>query len=245
MMDFINENGLFIAAYSKTGPTHNIHGQGNQDRLLYGFSGDCTFFAALSDGVSSSLFAEQGSEVAVLAVKAVSDEIASGKTDISDTKELQTRIVKTWKKQFPSGWNDYAATLNFIIFHNNKVVIGRIGDGLIVFEIDGTHRVSSAEEEFYTSVTAALGETVSRKDFDIQLFSVWHHFSAYMTSDGIGKEIAVSHREDVNRYLIRLAQGSEDQIEQEIVQWVNVLDSKNGDDKTIMLIRWEDLSCRT
>ena len=145
------------------------------------------------------------------------------------------------KNQFPAGWNDYAATLNFIIFHNNRVLVGRIGDGLIVSEADRVCRVSATNEEFYSTETAALGEAVSRKDFEICLYSVEQSFCAYMVSDGIGKEISESSREDLNRYLLQLSQTSEKQIEQEVVSWVNGLDRQNSDDKTIGFVRWEEL----
>lgn len=241
MMQIFQDGSLFIAAYSKTGSRHLSRGQGNQDRCLYGRSGKNTFYLALADGVSSAPSAEEGADAAVKIIKTVSERIAVGKTSIDNLKELQTTIVKTWKKQFSSAWNNYATTLNFIIFHNNKVIVGRIGDGLIVSEADSICRVSATNEDFYTTETAALGEAVSRKDFEICLYPAERNFCAYMVSDGIGKEIAEESREDVNRYLQQLSQASEKRIEQEVVSWVNGLDRKNGDDKTIGFVRWEGL----
>ena len=241
MMQIFHDGSLFIAAYSKTGSGHLSRRQGNQDRCLYGRIGRNTFYLALADGVSSAPYAEEGAVAAVQTIKIVSEDIAVGKTAIDDLKDLQTMVVRIWKNQFPAGWNDYAATLNFIIFHNNRVLVGRIGDGLIVSEADRVCRVSATNEEFYSTETAALGEAVSRKDFEICLYSVEQSFCAYMVSDGIGKEISESSREDLNRYLLQLSQTSEKQIEQEVVSWVNGLDRKNSDDKTIGFVRWEDL----
>lgn len=241
MMQIFQEGSLFIAAYSKTGSRHISKGQSNQDRCLYGRTGNNTFFLALADGVSSAPYAEKGADAAVQTIKSVSQDIAVGKTEIDDLKKLQNRIVRDWKSHFCSGWNDYASTLNFIIFHNNKVLIGRIGDGLIVSEADRVCRISAVHEEFYLTETAALGEAVSRKDFEICLYPAEHVFCAYMVTDGIGKEIAESSREDLNRYLLQLSQTPEKQIEQEVVSWVSGLDRKNSDDKTIGFVRWEEL----
>ena len=241
MMQIFNDGRLFIAVYSKTGAGHLSRGQRNQDRCLYGSSGRNTFYLALADGVSSAPHAEEGAEAAVQTIKNVSEDIASGKAAIDDLKELQTMIVKTWKKQFSSDWNNYAATLNFILFHNNKVLVGRIGDGLIVSETDRTCRASASNEEFYSTETAALGEAVSRRDFEMCLYPAERTLSAYMASDGIVKEIAEASREDMNRYLLQLSHTSEKQFEQEVVSWVNGLDGKNSDDKTIGFVRWEEL----
>ena len=241
MMQIFHDDNLFIAVYSKTGSGHLSRGEENQDRCLYGRIGENTFYLALADGVSSAPYAEEGADAAVQTIKIVSEHIAAGKMAMNDLKDMQTTIVRTWKNWFSAGWNDYAATLNFVIFHNNRVLVGRIGDGLIVSKADRECRVSATDEEFYSTETAALGEAVNRKDFEISLYPAEQDFCAYMVSDGIGKEISEDSREDLNRYLLQLSQKSEKQMEQEVVSWVNGLDRKNGDDKTIVFVRWEEL----
>ena len=241
MMQIFHDKNLFIAVYSKTGSGHFSRGEENQDRCLYGRIGKNTFYLALADGVSSAPYAAEGAEAAVQTIKIVSEDISAGKMAVDNLKDLQTTIVRTWKNCFSTGWNDYAATLNLVIFHNNRVLVGRIGDGLIVSETDGACCVSATDEEFYSTETAALGEVVSRKDFEICLYPAEEAFCAYMVSDGIGKEIAESSRKELNRYLLQLSQTSEKQMEQEVVSWVNGLDRKNGDDKTIGFVRWEEL----
>ena len=241
MMQIYHDKNLFIAVYSKTGSGHFSRGEENQDRCLYGRIGKNTFYLALADGVSSALYATEGAEAAVQTIKIVSEDIATGKMAVDNLKDLQTMIVRTWKRRFSTRWNECAATLNFVIFHNNRVLVGRIGDGLIVSETDGACCVSVTDEEFYSTETAALGEVVSRKDFEICLYPAEEAFCAYMVSDGIGKEIAESSRKELNRYLLQLSQTSEKQMEQEVVSWVNGLDRKNGDDKTIGFVRWEEL----
>ena len=162
MMQIFQDNSLSMAVYSKTGPRHLSRGQENQDRCLFGCCGRNTFYLALADGVSSAPYAEKGADAAVQTIKTVSEYIADGKKAIDDLKGLQNTIVRTWKNHFFSNWNGYAATLNFIIFHNNKVLVGRIGDGLIVSQVDNVCRVSTADEDFYSTETVALGETVNR-----------------------------------------------------------------------------------
>lgn len=242
MMQILNEKGFFIAACSQTGTYHISSRMENQDRYLYGSVGNDTFFIALSDGVSSAPFAGEGADAAVRTVQAVSESIASEAADITDIKGIQTYIVQDWKRQFPSDWNSYAATLNFVIFHRNRALIGRIGDGLIVSRIDDVDRCSAADEEFFSSETAALGEAINRRDFDLRLFSAAENMSVFMTSDGIGKEIAEKSRMSVNRYLLNLSEISEKQFEKEVVSWIDDLGRKNGDDKTIVFLRWGNCS---
>lgn len=241
MMQIRNEKGLFIAEYSAIGVQHVNNGKENQDSLMSGRVGDNVIFCAVADGVSSAKYAKTGSLQAVQTIKKISEKIASEKLDIHDLKKLQNTIVRYWKDSLKTDWNEYATTLNFLIFVNPYLIIGQIGDGLICVNVDGKDSVITPAEEFYTTETAALGEVVYRKDLDIQIYQVISTFSVAMMTDGIGKEIPVEARTPLEKYLNNLSRDTI-QFKTELIPWVKGLECKNGDDKSIIYIRWEELS---
>lgn len=240
MMRIKKENGLFIAEYSVTGQNHILKGQANQDAMLSGCLNENLMYVALADGVSSAQYAEQGSLYAVKTIDKLVKEISLGSLDICDRKELQNKIVHYWKEQIQCNWNEYATTLNFIIYVNSFLIVGQIGDGLICLNIDGINSFITTAEDFYTMETAALSEMVYRKDFYLNIYPVKSTFSAVMMTDGIGKEIPEDSRIPLEKYLEHLSRDSV-KFEKEIRLWINSLGNKNGDDKSIIYIRREEL----
>lgn len=240
MMRIKNEKGLFIAEYSLIGAQHIRNGEKNQDSLMSGQVCDNVIFCAVADGVSSAEYAREGSLQAVQTIEKISEEIALGEVDIHNFKNLQNKIVHYWKNGISSNWNEYATTLNFLIFVDHYLIIGQIGDGLICASIDGMDLVFSSTDDFYTTETAALGKFVYRKDLVIQIYQVKSKFSVAMMTDGIGKEIPVEARTPLEKYLNNLSRDA-DQFEIEMLPWVKGLESKNGDDKSIIYVRWEEI----
>lgn len=240
MMQIKNEKGLFIAEYSMIGAQHVNNGKGNQDSLRSGQLGDNVIFCAVADGVSSAKYANVGSLQAVQTIEKISEEIALGELDFHDYKKLQSTVVRYWKDSFKSDWNEYATTLNFLIFVNPYLILGQIGDGLICVNIDGTDSVLTSTEEFYTTETAALSEVVYRKDFVIQIYPVKSTFSVAIMTDGIGKEIPAEARTPLEKYLNNLSRDAV-RFETELIPWVKGLEGKNGDDKSIIYVRWEEM----
>lgn len=85
-----------------------------------------------------------------------------------------------------------------------------------------------------------MAESVRRKAIVLTHRHVDKKFYAYLMSDGIGKEVAVEKRINLGKYLFDLIESSENDIKNEIISWIDNLDNKNGDDKTIGIIRWEE-----
>lgn len=240
MMKLRNDKGLFTAEYSLIGENHVTKGIENQDQIKFGEFASSVRFLVVSDGVSSAAHALLGATAAVETVEKLAMDISSNKILMNDIKAIQSYLVKHWKENFVADWNQYAATLNFIIYYDHQLLLGQLGDGLIALTVDGETKVMKNYEEFYSSETPALGEVVLRKDLKVESCFVNNSFSGYIVTDGIGKEVNEDSYMPLERYLFELSMNPELFVK-EIVPWIDGLGAKNGDDKTLGYIRMEDL----
>lgn len=238
-MNCIERGNVKAIEYSVIGQNHIVCGYENQDSILTEILSDNCGYMVLADGVSSAPNSKQGSIVATEVIKELCFAIINAEYQYSDLDQLKVHIVRKWKSKFEERWNDYATTLNFIIFYKNTILIGQIGDGLIVLNVDGENTVFSEKTGFYSTETDALGEQVRKSAFRMDRLPYDDKFWAYMTTDGIGKEIAEESRIGLGEYLSNMLVKDTDEIEKEIRAWIDELGKKNGDDKSIGFIRME------
>lgn len=95
-------------------------------------------------------------------------------------------------------------------------------------------------DEFYSTETYALGAAVKKSTFTIRVVEVRNRIRVYMASDGIGKEINEASRIELIEYLGNMMMNEDAVIEDELDTWVIGLGKKNGDDKTIGFVSWEE-----
>lgn len=238
-MNCIERGKVKAIEYSVIGQNHVMAGLENQDSILTEVLSDEVGFMVLADGVSSADKSKQGSVAATEVIRELCSEISKSEFEDIDLDDLKIHIVRNWKSKFENQWNDYATTLNFIIFFKNIILVGQIGDGLVVLNIDGANVVFTEETDFYSTETDALGEQVRKSAFRIEKISYKDCFWAYMATDGIGKEVAEESRIGLGEYLSTMLKNNVEEIEKELKPWIDGLGNKNGDDKSIGFIRME------
>lgn len=224
-----------IVSYSIIGQNHLDKQQENQDSILFG-GNENGCFLAVADGVSSAKHSKMGSLAAVESVKRLWNEICIGKTVINDLDEVKVKYVHLWKESVEGNWDEYATTINFIICVGKDVLVGQIGDGLLVVNTDNEIEVLTEEDEFFTAETYALGYAVMKKSFSLKKKCFKKHLSAYITTDGIGKEVLKKLRVELGGYLEKLITENESICDTEIERWIENLANKNGDDKSLGIL---------
>lgn len=234
MIHKINEkNGIRFIICSETGSNHIKDNVDNQDSALSGFVSDSCWFLAVADGVSSVKYGRVGSQVAVQTVKWLAEQIELDNLKMDETNEIRTSFVRKWKSNFEDSWNEYASTVNFAIGSKNRLLVGQIGDGLILVKAGEKECILGETEDFYSTETYALGTAVIRSSFSLELIDVEDRLSIVMMSDGVGKEIEPENRMDVLEYIAKLATDKSTNAQKEVEQWIRELSERNGDDKTI------------
>ncbi|NLG04763.1 MAG: protein phosphatase 2C domain-containing protein [Clostridia bacterium] len=235
---FSEKNGCKFIICSDTGENHVSTGADNQDSALYGvISEDCQFIA-VADGVSSVKYGREGSQAAVQSVKWLAEQIDLGFVDIRDENNIRISYVLNWKSNFEGNWDDYASTINFVIIKGSDLLVGQIGDGLILVDTEKEKHIYGESEDFYSCETYALGRAVIKSSFILELLSGISNSVAVMMSDGIGKEIEPDQRVEMLGYISELARS--DNSAKEIEEWISELSERNGDDKTIGIMVGRD-----
>ncbi|KGP77160.1 hypothetical protein JT05_00770 [Desulfosporosinus sp. Tol-M] len=231
-----------IFLYTRRGSNHVAAGLENQDSLgVFTNKGKGIAFVA-ADGVSSCSNSKQGSEFAVTVVSELLDAIVCKEINIENEDAIKKFIVQSWKSRISGNWNNYATTLNFAIVISNKVLLGKIGDGTIIAKLEGNNYLLRDEDSFYTTETYALGEAVLKASILLEVIKIDNldNSGIILMTDGIAKEIEPGSEYDFLDYIRQLGKSNEKQVEIELKAWAQVLDTKNGDDKSIVIGILED-----
>ena len=196
--------------------------------------------AAEGRNATTLISAGEGAQAAVDVIRKLCERIMNDRHLLNDIDTIKVYVVKRWKEQIESDWDEYATTVNFAIYVDHTLLTGQIGDGLIVAEVDGNSLVLTESDEFYSTETYALGAAVKKSTFTIRVVEVRNRIRVYMASDGIGKEINEASRIELIEYLGNMMMNEDAVIEDELDTWVIGLGKKNGDDKTIGFVSWEE-----
>ena len=243
MIKIINERGSKGFTFSRIGENHINANIENQDSIGFENIGEA-WYLAVADGVSSATMSKIGANYAIKVIENLCKALSTDNEMSNDLDSIRNYIVRKWKDEISSNWDEYATTLNFVIYSNHQLLIGQIGDGLIVADIDGIKKTYSNQEEFYFTETDALGKAVKRKAIRLEKLKTDKRILVYIASDGIGKEIIQDSRIDLCNYFEKMLEEDINKIQNEFEEWMISLNRKNGDDKTIGFVKWEDDLCK-
>lgn len=239
MIAFYRKEKCRAFTYSRIGENHTLAGLDNQDKVVFERL-DNSWYMVIADGVSSAACAREGAQAAVCVIRKLCERISDDKRLLNDIDAIKVYVVKSWKEQIGADWDEYATTVNFVIYVDHTILTGQIGDGLIVAEVDGNSLVLTEKDEFYSTETYALGAAVKKSTFTIRVVEGNERIRVYMASDGIGKEINETSRFELIEYLDKMMMNEDAIIEDELDTWVVGLGNKNGDDKSIGFVSWEE-----
>lgn len=180
MIDFYRKEKCLAFTYTRIGENHTLSGQDNQDKVAFETFAN-SWYMVIADGVSSAACAGEGAQVAVGVIRKLCKRISSNNCLLNDIDAIKAYVVKSWKEGVGSDWDEYATTVNFVIYVDHTLLIGQIGDGLIVADVNGNSLVLTEIDEFYTTQTYALGEFVKKRTFTIRAVEgkngsvyIWH-----------------------------------------------------------------------
>lgn len=145
-MRYLKEKGCTVFFYSQIGSNHVKNGIENQDSVLFERIDHDKWFMAIADGVSSAPKSKKGSQAAIDVVREICMKLKGKEWNLEDIK---VDIVRMWKSRFTKDWNDYATTLNFLIFVDRELLVGQIGDGLMVIDTDGKYSLQGTTQGRY------------------------------------------------------------------------------------------------
>lgn len=189
-----------IQAASVKGPGKQI----NDDSYGYKESSNYALLV-VSDGLGSSKNSHVGSKMAVKAVKKA----------IFEWRKLKNQKLNTLLKLTHIFWKLYISDLeletkdclttclfSYVDFVKRFVIIGQLGDGLILFK-SGDNSYISQSSEIY-NYTQALGSTNNLKNWVIEKLDYnANDLTLFLATDGISEDIISGKEFDFSDYLIK------------------------------------------
>jgi serine/threonine protein phosphatase PrpC len=230
-----------IVGLSMTGVSHIKNGTENQDS--FGFHRNTNgIVMAIADGVGSCVRAKNGSMYAVETLKTLHDRIDSGQIRSHSNTKIKNFVINEWKSKIDGALSDYSTTLKFAIISASYILFGGIGDGEFFFSIDNNVYLSKNEDDLFSNMTYSLTQDIDESKFEIVKIDLpvdAKVFNIFLATDGITCELQSGMEIEFLNYLATNVRQNSDNYENEIIEWTNTLQKKNGDDKTMLLFTAE------
>lgn len=240
MMDYQNKDKRLWCSYSERGKLHIERNWENQDSIGIGEVNNGCLYIAVADGVSSCKKAKEGSLAAIDTVRHLAKLISVGEISSDNFDFIRKFVVRDWKAHFSQDWDEYGTTLNFAIVHNGYLLVGQIGDGIILVSNGNENIVLTDMDEFYSAETYALSTAVRKSTFNVVGRKVCGPLVVVAMTDGIGKEIDMEHIDGFRNALVELMKKGSLAVKSEFDVWMAQLNEKNDDDKTIGVLILEE-----
>jgi len=216
---------------SEIGPLHTKVNIPNQDAFIvkkfnWGIVG------VVCDGLGSKKYSHIGSKALTKAIIEVS-KIFDFKT--SRIEQFEVLVKSIWEKEiYPYSKNECSTTLLFVIVKQNKVYIGRVGDGAIGILGKYDQLVEESKDTF-TNFTTPFGRD---EKIEWNIFDENEIYSITLCSDGISEDIQKDKILDFFKgYVLKYSAKKHRERKKDIKRWLRNWPVKgHSDDKTIVAL---------
>ena len=196
---------------------------------------------AISDGIGSKALSDKGSKAACAAVIEAAGIIR--RHPQAGIKTLPALIHAIWLiKTEPLLPDDCGATCLFAITCGEKIILGRLGDGMILAVGKGQPVLLEADKDF-ANLTDCLDDTLDYDNWEIKEINARDYEAVIMCTDGIADSLPPGRKIDFAFDLVKEYKNTErkkrhNEISKCINEW-NI--RRNFDDRTIACLYREDL----
>jgi serine/threonine protein phosphatase PrpC len=221
---------------SVIGPLHQRQGLPNQDAWLarHYTWGDVV---AVADGVGSKPHADIGAK---MACRAVCEAAKTYRHNASAPLEDLTRLIhRRWLMLVaPYSASDCTATCLFVIRIHKELIVGQLGDGMIVLCADPADQgmlIMADKRESFSNMTRALTEKYDASQWFVTRKSATCCRAVVLCTDGISDDLLPGQHQAFAERLIGLyRKRSRRSIKKDLARWLNAWPvPHHADDKTI------------
>ncbi|MDR0507537.1 MAG: protein phosphatase 2C domain-containing protein [Dysgonamonadaceae bacterium] len=177
------------------GPAHQKQGIPNQDALRirrYSWGN----VIAVSDGLGSKRHADIGSQAACFAVTEAARSFATHHEALIE--RLPQLIHALWLIRIaPYKAHECGATCLFAIYLKERMILGRLGDGLITSLAavgEESCIITDEKEESFSNMTRCLGETFRSDEWELRELSSERYTGIMLCTDGISDDLLPERR---------------------------------------------------
>ena len=238
----INGREINIFCKSNIGMRNQESQSDNQDAFEARIGVEYTV-VAIADGLGSCEISHIGARHAVgLLCDWIGNELlAYNEIDKDVVRILCNRVVDRWKNSVGEDYGKYDTTLLFFAYTKEILLVGRIGDGMVLLDIGGQYRNFSWKDKVFGNQTNSIGGMNAKDDFHIELirdFKMQDSIMAVLATDGIADDIDEKNQKKLVEYVKgKIIEKGFKEISIELDGWINNWKSVcNADDKTLTVI---------
>lgn len=198
---------------------------------------------AIADGLGSCKLSSVGSKEAVkILCDWVNDELVQYKeVDDDIARIIVNRVIDRWKFTFGENYYDYDTTLLFFIYYEQNVIVGGIGDGMVLLKIDDNYNNLSWSDKVFGNQTNSMSSTNAKDEFDVTIIyniDQDSRITCILSTDGISDDIEEKNQEALIEHVIdNISTKGFKNNSNSICNWIDNWKAENStDDKTIGII---------
>lgn len=225
---------------SVAGPLHVKNGIPNQDCCV---AKRCKWgnVVAVSDGLGSKIHSDRGSKEACKAVFEAARCYSNrdmGNFD-SQTIDILQAIHANWLiKIAPLSPYDCSATCLFAFLYREEIMLGRLGDGMIVAlgKSDKDNLIlSENKQDSFSNCTECLQEEFMPDKWEVKIINSNEYDAILLCTDGISDDLVpektIAFSQELHRAYVNM---SPRRVTRDIKRWLNAWPTPgHSDDKTI------------
>lgn len=226
----------YAVGVSERGPGHvkgNLPNQDSWSAFVY----DWGSVAVVSDGLGSKAKSEIGSK-AVCSTFAVTANNFRG-----DILKHRSEFLKQFNKQWhmaiePYSYDVCSATCLFALMTDDNLVVGRLGDGMIVVLGDENHLIKDDKEHSFSNITDCMALQSDERLWEIRRVDPKEVRMIILCTDGIADDLEVGQEVPFAQALLDAYDKQNPQkVGQDMGKWLKEWPvAGHSDDKTICCV---------
>ena len=239
----IGKKIIEVNAVSVLGTRNKVENNKNQDAFLCKATENVVYLA-VADGLGSCKYSEKGSK---LAIECLEDWVKSDLQNYSSPSEemvmiLNSKLIDRWKMKIPEGhYRDYDTTLLYAILLHDYLIVGGIGDGMILCHFNNSIKEFSWEKNEFSNRTVSLSANNAKHCIRgelIKLTDSSYPLTLIIATDGVAEDLDPDLKNSLPDYLYRkLRETDVITVQDEIEKWVaNWKTQNHTDDRTFCMV---------
>lgn len=230
-------------AISVKGERHRRNNENNQDFFICNLDNELKY-AIVADGLGSAKHSHIGSKKAADLLEKMINENFNAEADLSEIEvyEFNSKFLEKWKMSFHDDFRDFDTTLLYLIIFTHGILVGSIGDGLILYSMNNDIVYIKEKKNFFSNQTYSLASDHAIDFFDSSYTSV--HFKNHLplifilATDGVSDDLKPELLNQLPVFLYEeLREKGVIGMQEVIEDWINNWETQNhSDDRTFCLL---------
>lgn len=236
-------NNIILNGISVIGERNKKANNPNQDAFGITLS-DKAALIAVADGLGSCKNSNIGSEYAIECITEWMINDLERYEVVSDEMLviLNNKLINRWKYKLSEvNYLTYDTTILYAIYIENYLIVGGLGDGMILCHYDDKTYDLSWDKNEFSNTTISIGSKNSKELIRSKIISISEEklpVTVLLMTDGISDDLNVNSKQELPKYLnSKLKEVGIEQLQSELIEWIlNWKTQGHTDDRTLCML---------